>query len=545
MLFRHLTIASLFLALAAASTSSADACCLTDWLYGRQASPYAAGYAPVYSAGYAPVAPVSFARPYAAAYAPVTSSATTLPAVSPLLSSGAYQAQRPAYYNNPSVYIGAQTAYAGSQAAYAGAQVGTNLQTAYSVPMTSTPQLLRGTQPLLGGLGSSQYGAANVYPNSSYYRSNYAAAQVGLPATALPAAGVAPLFPRAPITPVRSGLSRFFGSLFGTNYQSSYYRAPITYYRPVTSVDPMLGTTVTVQQPCTSTVQQLQRTPYNSFQPNTFQLGAPAPMQAAPGCGSPACSTPTYGQAGPAYQPNSFGQGSAIGQASAIGVSPGQFTVPIPSTATPPASYGQSGYGQGGYQGQPNTAPLTGSPTSPRSQSDLSPVDPPSLNGYQQRSETSFRDSSPSYDPPARSAEPAVEPNAQKSFWELQNGEDSTAMISPSQRYGAVRPNFKEREFEARYLEARGKLKAPSFTGIRPIRALDEDEPSPFRRELSRPKTSPTYDAPQLPARTAPVGGYTTSARVPVREVAMTRRAYSVSKPLAPVKRDNTWSRAK
>jgi hypothetical protein len=522
--FRHLTIASLFLAIAAAGSAPADACCLTDWLYGRQATPYVAGYAPVYSAGYAPVAPVSYIQPYASGYAPTTS----LPAVTPVLSSGAYQAQRPAYatvYNNPSVYTGAP--------------VGTNLQTAYSVPLTTTPQLLRGTQPLLGSgasssyLGSSQFGATNVYPNSSYYRSNYGSSGAGVPATAMQATAVAPLFPNAPATPIRSGLGRFFGSLFGTNYQSSYYRAPITYYRPVTSVDPTLGTTVTVQQPCTSTVNQLQRVPYNSFQPS-----GPATMQPAPSYGSPTCETPNYGQPISGYQP-AYEPG-AIGQASAIGTAPGQFTVPIPSTTMPPSNLPPSNlppssYGQGGYQSQPSTAPLTGSPTSPRSQSDLSPIDPPSLNSYQQRSETSYRDASPTDEAPTRSDEAEPQPETQKSFWELQNSDDSTAMISPSKRYGAIRPDFQTRE----------PRKAPSFTGIRPIRALEEDEPSPFRSELNQPKPAPTYDAPPLPPRTAPVGGYTTSVRVPVREAALTRQSYSAPQPIAPTKRDNTWSKAK
>jgi hypothetical protein len=507
--FRHLTIASLFLTFAAASFHSADACGLTDWLYGRQALPYAAGYAPIVPAG--------SVQPYAAGFAPVTTSVTALPSQSPSLLSGAYQAQRPAYLNNPSVYTGAP--------------VGTTLQTSYSVPLTSASGTLPRNSSLFTGLrgnasqrpflGSSEFGAANVYPNSSYYRSNYAAAQVGLPATALPSTSVAPLFPRAPATPVRSGLARFFGSLFGTNYQSSYYRAPVTYYRPVTTVDPNLGTTVTVQQPCTSTVQQLQRTPYNSF-----QFGAPAPIQPATSFGSPTCSTPVYGQTAPAFQPG------AIGQASAIGAAPGQFTVPIPSTATPPSTFQPGAFQQGGFQGQPNTAPLTGSPSSPRSQSDLSPIDPPSLNRLQQRSETSFRDSSPSYDQPETLAEPKQKSGTVDSYWKLQSSDDSTAMISPSRRYGAVRPDFESRQ-------------APSFTGIRPIRALDEDEPSPFRKELSRPATAPNYDTPQLPARTAPVGGFTTSSRIPVREAAMTRRPYSVAKPIAPAKRDNTWSKAK
>lgn len=44
-------------------------------------------------------------------------------------------------------------------------------------------------------------------------------------------------------------------------YASQYYRAPTTYYRPVTSFDPRLGTTVTSLQPCTSYQYQAQRVP--------------------------------------------------------------------------------------------------------------------------------------------------------------------------------------------------------------------------------------------------------------------------------------------
>jgi hypothetical protein len=44
-------------------------------------------------------------------------------------------------------------------------------------------------------------------------------------------------------------------------YASQYYRVPTTYYRPVTSFDPRLGTTVTSLQPCTSYQYQAQRVP--------------------------------------------------------------------------------------------------------------------------------------------------------------------------------------------------------------------------------------------------------------------------------------------
>jgi hypothetical protein len=421
---------------------------------------------------------------------------------------------------------------------------------------------LRGSLPLGGNratsfyAGSSEFGAANVYPNSSYYRSNYTAAQVGLPATAIPSTNVAALFPAAPRTPIRSGLSRFFGSLFGTNYQSSYYRAPVTYYRPVTTVDPTLGTTVTVQRPCLSTVNQLQRTPYSSLLPSGSFAGQPAPAFAP--IGQPSCNVPpgSFGQMNPIGQVNPIGQASATGQ-----FTPGQFTVPIPSTMPPSPSAAT------GAPSFPSTVPLTGSPSSPRSQSDQSPLDPPSLRGFQQqRSETSFRESPPAYQSPARSADPpapsTTEP-AEESYWQLQDSDDSTAMISPSRRYGAVRNDF----------ENRSPRQAPSFTGVRPIQALEEDEPSPFENQTPR---LPASSGDDFGSRS---NGYSTSSRIPVREAAMTQRSYgtqrsqltqrsygtqrsqstqprpvtqqrdaahwqSQSRP-APKKRDNTWSVAK
>ncbi|MDA8746103.1 hypothetical protein N9N28_15875 [Rubripirellula amarantea] len=525
--FQRLKIAALAAALTAA-TSSADACCLTDWLYGRQANPYAVGYTPYaaaytpYTAGYAPIATTNYQSNYSAGYAPTT----TLPLTTPVLSSGAYQLQRPAY-DNPSVYTGQP--------------VGTNLQTAYSVPMT-TPQILRGNTGMLGNAGmlgvgptSSYMGAANVYPNSSYYRANYAAAQVavptGTPMTGVPATNVAPLFPNAPRPTLGSGLSRFFSNLFGTGYRSSYYRAPVTYYRPATTVDPMSGTTVTIQQPCTSTIDQLQRTPFSSLgaAPTTFDAQA------------------TYAQ--PLGQPypvsSSPDQYGAIGQVSAMETAPRQFTVPIPSSSAAPPSFSDQGYGQ------PSAAPLTGSPTSPRPQADLSPIDQPRLESYRReessyapRNETSYRnelDREPrEYEAPA--SEPDYSREKPKSYWELQDADDSTAMSRPQSRYGAIRPDFQNRQ----------TTETSSFTGIEPIRALDDDEPSPFRRSLDLPAARSTFEAPALPTRSLDRDATSVSTRqsVPVREAAMTSRTYP---PLPAPKarsvvrepeRDNTWTKA-
>ena len=493
MLLRHLKIATLF-AVATLCCNPAEACWLTDWLYGRSASPYAVGYAPYaasytpYSAGYAPYS-ASYS-PYSEGYAPVSAptapfaNATALPLSSPVATSGAYQVQRPSYLENPSVYMGSP--------------VGTNLQTAYRVPLT-TPQLFRSNPSLLGAGSTSSYlGASNVYPRyaSGYggvYSANYPTAT---PAITMSAAPVSPLFPNAPRPVYRGGLARFFGSLFGTNYRTSYYRAPVTYYRPATSVDPLTGTTVTIQQPCASTIQQLQRTPYNSFQlrqPSITPIGGLTP---AGSCNAPASA---YG-----YAPL-----SGVSQATAMvapQTAPGQFTVPIPSTNYSPSGHAPSV--------NPNLGPLTGNPAAPQIQSDLSPVDQPSLGRqpsrsdygasrysqpepqYQYRSrrlddrEESRRSDPRQSEPQQEYREPQSQPTRESSslpsYWDLQDADDSTAML----------PKHQDR-------------RTPSFVrNNHPIRAIDhEDERSPFRSDLMRRDTdhreqTAPFTAPPLPSRT-------------------------------------------
>ncbi len=338
-------------------TAELTACCWSDWLYGRSSTPYAVGYTP-YAAGYAPYGQTyaagyaPYGQTYAAGYAPVATSTyaagyatpptTTsvlqpMSSPAPMVGNGAYQAQRPSYYDNPSVY--------------AGQPVTGNVQTSYSVPVAAT---LRGAAPSL-----SYAGAGNAYPYQAAYAnagtsglSVTATTPTGAPVTALPAAPVTPVFQAAPPQPV-GGLRRFFGSTIVPSYRSSYYRAPVTYYRPVTSVDPVSGTTVTVQQPCSSYVQQLQRTPYSSLQVGQPAVVQPAMVQSAAGCQT-APSVGGYGSYGQ-VSPYAAVPSSGVGQVGAIG-SAGQFATPIPSTAPATPDY----YGQGGFT--PNTSPLSGAP---------------------------------------------------------------------------------------------------------------------------------------------------------------------------------------
>lgn len=395
---------------------SADAGPL-DWLFGRSSTysanyPYAGYPAGGYSAGVQPIgapqlvgATTSAGSPYSAQYGSQVGFPTTVS--NPALTSGTVQAQRPSFptvsslsssmvpvqtFDNPSVYTGRpaaglaipQTSYrlptngvAFPATGLAPASMGLQAQAAYAnrVPISQT---LRGNAGLNPIVSSSAYSPGY----SSYYGSTAPVAAVNYnaqptfnaPLTLAPTNAVLPLG-RPAARPFGSGLARFFNSLLGrrdTNYTSSYYRAPVTYYRPISSVDPMSGTTVTVQQPCSSYVQQLQRVPTNSFLP----LGGAAsiPLQSGGVCSTGMSGASQFGYAQPSYGqpgfdplgstlPGTFAPPSGVGQVGAQ-LDPSSYGVsPIPSYA-PQSQFGGS---QGGFgNGQPLTGsgqPLTGNAT--------------------------------------------------------------------------------------------------------------------------------------------------------------------------------------
>lgn len=502
------------------NVSRAGACCLTDWLFGRTTTPYYAGYAPVQTLPLSttPIVTSNFGGNYAANYGYASNYATAYtaqPLIAPVTNNGVFQAQRPAFgqvtpLNNPSVYTGLPTA--------------ATAQAAYSAPITTTPFTAnyRGALPT----GGSYLGASNAYPRTTI-QSNLQTSFQNPSMTTLPTTNVAPLFPPAPAR--GGGLGQFFGSLFGTNYTSSYYQAPVTYYRPVTSVDPMSGTTVTMQQPCTSEITQVQRSPYSSLFAD--QVGQPAPINyGAPTYTTPIgdCNTPTYGS-------NVYGQ-TGIGQTGAFDTAPGQFTVPIPTTA-PPAS---SPYAQQGFSGAttgvaPTPSPLTGSPMQPRSQSsgDLAPLDPPRLETYRAPETTPAPTGDDWYNSDRYLAPPTPTPTqdeSPKSYWQLQDADDSTAMIRPQPTPARV-------------------MTPPSFTAAEPIRALD-GEPSPFevRDAAKATPATPNFQAPPLPPASNydPFGNSRADAApsrpISVREAGLVRKQPApVAKPAKPTARDARW----
>ncbi|MFN9913104.1 MAG: hypothetical protein ACK53L_10995, partial [Pirellulaceae bacterium] len=83
-------------------------------------------------------------------------------------------------------------------------------------------------------------------------------------------------------------------------YSSQYYRVPTTYYRPVTTFDPALGTTVTSLMPCTSYQYQAQRTPVLTPAWQNYPYGNYAstlPQNRWPSIGTAPVATPTVGSA--------------------------------------------------------------------------------------------------------------------------------------------------------------------------------------------------------------------------------------------------------
>ncbi|MCS7471068.1 hypothetical protein NZK35_30800 [Stieleria sp. ICT_E10.1] len=536
-----------------ASLCGADACqagCL-DWLFGRSAT-YTANYPYAY-----PVAGTQV----------VGTPVTTAP-----ITSGVVQAQRPAYgapltavsgmttvqsFDNPSVYTGMPVNPSPQYSAqrlpitsYAPTTITPQTTNAYRLPIVSNQPY---TQPyttanrvpisstLRGTAGLNPIASPPVYTSPVYtsnYPSSVAPATYNAPATTYAPTTYAPLVPVGPQPPRRfgSGLARFFNSLLGrnTNYVTSYYQAPITYYRPASIVDPTTGTTVTVQQPCSSYVQQLQRVPYNSsfpLQPGTTTLPTD------PGV----CSTPMLGSTSPTSSfPLAGTPGSFAPPPSGIGQVGGQFVPGDPGITTIPSTMPDSGY--------PNAAPLTGGESRT---GDDEPVPQPRLesgrpelngsansaasdngyldNGYLDNAyDNSYRDDSYPYDDsapdpgqteidgaddpnrPAIQLDPPVTRHMQTPdpSGRFRQSEQFTTRTPPSMAKPLAPPESDSSASQLSTLRPIGVPSGPpTMTGPMDLtnRSAEPDpvhEPAPTRRVVQPPSTQP-FQAPPLPAPSA------------------------------------------
>jgi hypothetical protein len=362
--------------LASTVASPSHAGCL-DWLFCKQPAqtPYAVGFAPQttvtpvgpptvigstvtpYAAGFAPVAGANFGQP--ANFGHTANFAGTLPAIA--LQAPPYGAAVSPWgvpIDNPSVLTGRPVMQTSAMQAMPMQTMPTQVMSMQATHMQSMPVQ---TMPMqsMPAQGDGGFMAQPQLPPAAFGPSPQAAAS-----------------------------SSVFSRMFGNNYQTSYYDVPTTTYRPVTQVDPATGALVTVQQPCTSTTQQVQRSPYTAFQP-----AAPAQAPANPYYGEPACGSeppryaaptnygatsgyPAAGYAAPSGVSQATGAASPYGQAYGAQGSynaPSSYAAPQATYATPQSTYAT-----------PNSQPLTGYPnpvgSNGTSSQDLAPINQPQLD---------------------------------------------------------------------------------------------------------------------------------------------------------------------
>ena len=296
--------------------------------------------------------------------------------------------------------------------------------------------------------------------------------------------------------------NQFWDRWFGTGYRTSSYRVPVTYYRPVVTTDPTTGQQIVVQQPCTSYVQQAQRTPFRlfraarpnlgnqspaSFDPTACPPGALPAMPAViyPGLGYVVAANPTAGALGTSYviansglQQASLPMGVAVWNgavvpASAVLVAP----TSLPNQAA--LNNGVNGNATGAVQemnasenrvGKPLTAADlsgVGNQSSKSGSSDLTPMPAPRLDSYRyapaspsdakdsdstgtQKEESDGNGASDSdgklgqwrsHQNPFSAPSSVVAPRrgTTNAQWRLQNAADSTAFLRSRSSAGASR----------------------------------------------------------------------------------------------------------
>ncbi|QDV69682.1 hypothetical protein Poly24_33990 [Rosistilla carotiformis] len=405
---------------------------LCDWLFGRNRTAYyvptgtymPTPQGPTVTAGYLPTTNVGYPPMYtgqpqfgstATAFPPQGMAVTSysLPtATQPALPvaprySAAYGAPSLNQYALPP--SGTTTAYSPITGPATGNQNYPLQSAPYFWPSPPQQNSFTSWLPNIG----SYFGTGNYYPSNTPYPTNtytsnywssyrvpsaggagahmYPPTTAGYP-TAAPVTAGYPSYPSNPVvsgSPIMTAPSYSSGYAPNTSFSTNTYNVPVTYYRPIQSVDPTTGQSVTTMQGCQSYQTQVQRVP-------SYSLGGSAPAPASQCSGEPQCppgsyeSTPGYGtnQYGPA--PNTYNPQAAPTNRPSFGNTPAQpnyGTPPVtqPNYGTPPVSppsyqqqgaYPQSTYPQNGYpQGNNNYAapPQGGNDQTPLQQPQLQP----------------------------------------------------------------------------------------------------------------------------------------------------------------------------
>ena len=77
-----------------------------------------------------------------------------------------------------------------------------------------------------------------------------------------------------------------------TTYQTTWVAAPVTYYRPLTTMDPTRSTLTTALQPCTGYQWRQQRVPVTSYRPIYSTVAVPTRAPTVPLVGQPSAAFP-------------------------------------------------------------------------------------------------------------------------------------------------------------------------------------------------------------------------------------------------------------
>lgn len=334
--------------------------------------------------------------------------------------------------------------------------------------------------------------------------------------------------------------SGWHGMKFGNSYQTTYNNVPTTVFRPVQQIDPATGQVVIVQQPCTTTTQQVQRTPTSTVQ-HVPATPPPAPYGSEVGCGTETLGypggVPYPSQAAPqASYPSSGGSYGSYGDAGAVGsgvsqatsiqpppsvygygnsqipstspqpltgssLSNGYSATPYPSNGSNNGYTGQSPAGQG-YQAAPSYPAAPSQPTAPSYPA--APSYPSSPNGTSAPNGNGTSDSSaveqPRLEaPPLSSARPPV--TGGSDF-----GSSTTPSTSVSTKYSDLPP-----------IPATDDYQPPAWNGVRPNGARPNGTTpapttQPGQSDSMKPKISPPSWADRTAMRT------NEPTREPVRE---------------------------
>lgn len=391
---RHALLA--LLASTGGSVTAAAGC--LDWLFGHRTTvnqPHVAGFAP--PATTAAAVPMVTTDPAGQAVAAQMPPNVALPQA----------AMQPQHMQNPSVLSG--------------------MPVNPSAPRVSA---FRGATPPVAPSPTAPLGGTTMMPapQTSFNAAAAFQGQAGAPGTIHPMQ-----VPAAPLPAPRVGL---LGILFGNRYRTTYNNVPTTVYRPVQTVDPSTGQRVVVQQPCTTTTQQVQRTPYTALQP----APTPPPHYGGPACGTEGFHAPQRFHSPQAYQPAPSYQGSQTPY------SPQAQDAPQPPgvTTTTDSGISQAGASSDPWGGgsqvspipstAPSTQPLRGAPSTP----------PPSSSYDDRRG----GDDPPRRDQPSGDEAEVEQPRLQSSQHSKQQGtaagrpthSSSTLPSSTSLRYSDLPP---------------------------------------------------------------------------------------------------------